>query len=161
MSTYRVSASRRISAPARVAYDIIADYQNGHQLIVPPKWIQNLCVETGGFGAGTTVCFDLHSFGSTKRYRGLVDEPTPGRVLRESYADQGAVTTFSVEPTSDGGACDVTISSELHSRDGILGAIEQRLAKPFLRRVYTAELERLDGVAKARAFGSSSGGAAA
>lgn len=160
MSTYRVSVTRPIAAPARVAYDIIADYRDGHQRIVPPKWFSNLCVEAGGAGAGTTLRFDVRAFGSTKTHRVNVAEPSPGRVLAETDVDDGAVTTFSVEPTSDGRACDVTISAERSARDGFLGTIEQGLVKPFLTRVYIAQLERLDVVARARSSASSGPAAA-
>jgi hypothetical protein len=161
MSTYRVSVTRRIAAPARVAYDILADYQDGHQRIVPPKWFSNLHVESGGVGAGTTLCFDVRAFGSTQTHRVHVEEPSPGRVLAETDVDDGAVTTFSVEPTSDGRACDVTISAERRARDGFFGTIEQGLVKPFLTRIYVAQLDRLDLVARARVSESSSGPAAA
>jgi hypothetical protein len=148
MSTYRVSMTRRIQVPARVAYDIIADYRDAHQQIVPPEWFSNLCVESGGVGAGTRIRFDVRSFGSTKTHRATIAEPTPGRVLVESEIDDPIVTTFSVEPVNGDRACDVTVSSELQSRDGMLGKIEQWLAKPFLRRVYAAELDRLDALAR-------------
>ncbi len=161
MSTYRVSVTRRIAAPARVAYDILADYRDGHARIVPPKWFSNLCVESGGVGAGTTLRFDVRAFGSTKTHRVHVDEPARGRVLAETDVDDGAVTTFSVEPTSDGRACDVTIAVVRIARDGFLGTIEQGLVKPFLTRVYTAQLDRLDMLARSRASTSSSGPAAA
>ena len=154
MSSYRVTVTRRVEASARVAYDIIADYRDGHAQIIPPKWLSNLCVESGGVGAGTKIRFDVHAFGTTKTHRACIEEPSPGRVLVESELDDEAVTTFSVVPVNDDRACDVTISSELRARDGVLGAIEQWLAKPFLRRVYAAELERLDTFARSRALRS-------
>lgn len=159
MSTYRVTATRRIGAPAKIAYDIIADYRHGHTLIIPPKVFQNLQVTSGGFGAGTTICFDVRAFGSTKTLHATVTEPTPGRVLVETDLDAGVVTSFTVEPAADGRECDVTITTDFRGRDGLLGTIEQGLAKPFLRRAFAAELDRLDAVSRSRAH--SSGPAAA
>src|SRR5262249_53810952 len=112
MSTYRVTATRRIGAPAKIAYDIIADYRHGHTLIVPPKVFQNLQVKSGGFGDGTKICFDVRAFGSTKTLNADITEPTPGRVLVETDLEAGVITTFTVVPTSDGRGCDVTISTD-------------------------------------------------
>ena len=148
MSIYRVTATRRIQAPAHVAYDIIADYRDMHARMVPPKWFSNLRVDSGGIGAGTTIRYDVRAFGATKTHRARVDEPAPGRILVESEIDDPIVTTFSVDPTSDDRACDVTITSQLQSRDGFLGVIERWLATPMLRRIFAAELERLDTLAR-------------
>lgn len=148
MSTYRVTATRRVAAPARIAYDLIADYRTGHTQIVPPKVFQNLQVEAGGYGEGTKITFDVRAFGSTTNIRADITEPKPGRVLVETETDHKVVTTFSVEPIGDGSTCDVTIDSIFKSRDGVLGKIEQSLAKPFLRRVYKDELQRLEAIAK-------------
>jgi hypothetical protein len=148
VSIYRVTTTRHIHAPARVAYDIIADYRDMHARMVPPKWFSNLRVDSGGVGAGTTIRYDVRAFGATKTHRARVDEPTPGRVLVESEIDDPIVTTFSVEPTSDGSACEVTITSQLQSRDGFLGTIEQWLARPTLKRIFAAELDRLDTLAR-------------
>jgi hypothetical protein len=161
MSTYRVTATHRVGAPARVAYDIIADYRDGHPQIIPPPWFQNICVDSGGVGRGTTFHFDIHAFGGKRTWHAVVDEPTPGRVLAESYPDEGTVTTFTVEPTSDDRACDVTITSDVRRRSGIAGALERAVMTRFLRRVFAAELDRLDSVARARASLKRSPGPAA
>jgi hypothetical protein len=161
VSKYRVTVTRRIAVPARIAYNIIADYRDGHGHISPPNVFSNLVVEEGGFGAGTRICFDVRAFGSTKRHRAHIAEPQPGRVLVETETNDEFVTTFSVIPTADGKSCDVTIDTMATSRDGFLGKIEQTMAKPFLRRLYTAELERLETVAKKRASAERSSGPAA
>jgi hypothetical protein len=150
MSTYRVTATRRIGAPARVAYDIIADYRDGHPRIIPPPWFQNIRVDAGGVGQGTRFRFDIHAFGSKRTWHAVVDEPSPGRVLAESYPDEGTVTTFTVEPIADDRACNVTIMSDVPDRGGLVGAIERAVMSRFLRKVFIAELARLDSVARAR-----------
>jgi hypothetical protein len=159
MSTYRVIATRRIAAPAPVAYDIIADYRDGHPQIIPPPWFRDIRVEAGGVGGGTVFHFDVHAFGGKRTLRGVVSEPTPGRVLAEAYPDEGSVTTFTVEE-ADGG-CDVTIASEMRRRDGIIGGMERAVMSRLLRRVFKAELERLDQVARSRAASKRSSGPAA
>jgi hypothetical protein len=53
MTSYTVTATARVQAPAAVAYGIIADYVNGHPHLLPPKYFRTLTVEAGGTGAGT------------------------------------------------------------------------------------------------------------
>jgi hypothetical protein len=156
MSTYRVTATRRIAAPAHVTYGIIADYRDGHPHIIPAPWFRDIRVDSGGVGAGTTFRFDIHAFGRTRTIRAVVSEPTPGRVLVESYPEDGTVTTFTVQPADGDRACDVTIASDIHHRGGFAGTLERMVSTRFLRRVFTAELELLERVAIASAAGRSS-----
>jgi len=155
MTTYLVEHSRRIAAPARVAYDIIADYTDGHARIIPPPWFTNLQVDAGGVGAGTKIHFDVRAFGMQQRVSAVVTEPEPGHVLVESYPDTGTITRFIVEPADNGRACTVTFSSSVVSRGGLLGVVERRVMTRFFRRVFDAELGRLDDLARERAAQSS------
>lgn len=150
MISHRVSATRRISAPADVAYGIIADYRDGHPYILPPRWFRNLRVESGGVGHGTVFRFEIHAFGSTHHTRGRVTEPVPGRVIAETY-DDGVHTSFTVEPAEDGRAADVTFLTEMKTRGGLLGILERAMVRSFLGKVYAQELALLDNLARARA----------
>jgi len=53
MSKYTITYSSRVTAPAAVAYGIIADYRDGHPHILPAKYFRNLQVQAGGRGAAT------------------------------------------------------------------------------------------------------------
>ena len=140
----KVSAVAEIDAPASDAYWMIADYKRGHPQIVPPKVFRNLEVEGGsGYGDGTTIRYDVHALGRTIRARAKITEPDPGRVLVETDIDQGAVTTFTVEPLGPA-RTRVTIATEAPTKPGVSGVIERVLAKSFLQRVYITELERLE-----------------
>ena len=123
MRSYQASLKRRIAAPAPLAYSIIADYRDGHQRIIPPKVFQNLIVEEGGTGEGTTIRYDFRMLGKLLHARARVAEPAPGRVLTEVDVDNGTLTTFLVEPADGGGACDVTITTELKIPDGPFAGI--------------------------------------
>jgi hypothetical protein len=149
MTSVRVSASRRIAAPADVAYGIIADYRDGHARIIPPRWFRNLRVERGGVGQGTVIRFEMRAFGSTQQARGQVTEPVPGRVLVETY-DDGAKTSFTVVPAEEGRAADVTILTEMKSKKGLLGILERAIVRSFLGKAFAQELELLDTVARDR-----------
>lgn len=143
MSTYHVAMSRRISAPASVAYGIIADYRKGHPSILPPQWFKGLDVESGGVGAGTVIRFRMRAFGVTRTMRAAITEPEPGRVLVETDVESGVTTRFIVEAAGPE-ACTVTFDTVGTTRGGVAGAIEARLSTWLLPRVYTEELRLLD-----------------
>jgi hypothetical protein len=150
MTPYRISASRRIGAPADVSYGIIADYRSGHPHIIPPQYFRNLRVERGGVGAGTVIRFELHAFGKVNPTLAEVTEPLPGRVLVETYPEAGIHTTFTVAPVEGDHASDVTIITEMKSRGGLLGIIERTMTRSFFRKVFVKELALLDAVARQR-----------
>jgi len=86
----------------------------------------------------------MRVFGRTQTCRAAVTEPEPGRVLVETYLEtNGAITTFTVNPGPDQGTSEVTISTELPVRAGVLGVIERALTTRFLRPLYVRELELL------------------
>jgi hypothetical protein len=143
---YRITASRRVAAPASRVYDIIADYRDGHPSILP-RAFRNLQVDEGGRGAGTRFHMDVHAFGRKETMRAAVTEPQPGRVLVEKDLDRPTVTTFTVERGAHEGEAFVTFDTELESRSGVLGAVERWVSTAFLQRVYREELGNLDRVA--------------
>jgi hypothetical protein len=142
MGAYTVRASAHIDAPPARVYGIIADYRAGHPSILP-KPFKNFVVEKGGIGAGTTIRFEVHAFGRATRFRAIVSEPDPGRILVETNLEPTeSRTTFTVLSGAHGGT-DVTFLTEARSRDGIAGAIERFLSKRFLQKLYREELELL------------------
>jgi hypothetical protein len=146
MASLRVSASRRVNAPADVVYRLIADYRNGHPRIVPPKYFSNLVVEEGGYGAGTRFFIDMTVLGNTERMRATVEEPRPGRLLLERDLDRGIVTTFEVVP--DGEACNVTITTEFPRRRGLRGVVERFIVPRVLPKIYQEEMAQMEAVAQ-------------
>src|SRR5437016_5383398 len=130
MASYSVSGSLRIAAPADRIYGILSDYHRGHPTILP-KQFSNLRVESGsGIGAGTTIRFEVTVMGKTDRYKAIVSEPEPGRVLVEKNVEPNdSVTTFVVDPEDGGRAATVTIRTELNARPGLMGAIDKFLIK--------------------------------
>src|SRR5688500_10556900 len=143
MATLVVSESRRIPAPPREVYAIIADYTEGHPHIMPSAYFRNIEVEKGGVGAGTRIRFDVTALGTTRTMHADIEEPSPGRILVEREVEGRSVTTFKVIPAREGRESDVTIMTELKVRGGILGIVERMASKAFLERVYREELARL------------------
>src|SRR5882724_5950149 len=150
MKTFRVTGTAVINASAKVVYDIIADYHNGHPNIVPKRYFSDIAVEKGGWGAGTTIRFKMHVFGRTQDFRADITEPEPGRVLVEANdeASGGAVTTFTVDPINEGKQARVTISTDLKPMTRLV-RLERLFTTWVLRRVYAEELKLLAQLATA------------
>lgn len=144
MKTRTAAASRMIKAPAEQIYEIIADYQNTHQHILPKAYFLSLDVEEGGYGAGTVVNFSMRILGRTQDFRSLITEPKPGRLLVETDIRSGTPTSFQVTPVDGSSLTRVTISTELQGR----GWIEALLARPMLEKIYRQELELLARLAE-------------
>lgn len=149
MATHRFSASALIRAQPQDVYAIIADYRQGHPLILPKPPFVSLAVEQGGMGAGTVIRVQMRVLGQVQTFRAVVTEPEPGRVLVETN-DTGYVTTFTVEPRADGQHAYVTIATEIPERAGVLRALERRFVSWLLRPVYVKELEQLAVVTGSR-----------
>src|SRR5829696_2570481 len=145
MRRYRVDASATIAAPARRVYAILADYREAHPRILPRRYFRALDVEQGGVGAGTVFRLTMRVLGRSETTRAAVTEPEPGRILVESVAGGGPVTTFIVTPAgAQGQESQVTISTELPTRAGpVLGVLERWLTRTMLRRIYAEELALL------------------
>lgn len=154
MKPIHISVTRRLHAPADRVYDVLADYELGHRLILPARVFTDLQVERGGRGEGTVIHFGMKAFGKVNRARALVSEPEPGRVLVEralngkgfdAVDDGGVVTTFVVDPVEETRA-DVTIDTRWTPKGA--GAWFERLVAPlFLKRLYVEELGNLEKVA--------------
>lgn len=130
------------AAPARV-YDILADYKHEHPRILPSEFSE-LVVDQGGVGAGTMIRFKMRFLGRTQNYRAIVTEPEPGRVLVETYFEpDGTVTTFIVDPESNGQHSRVTFSTSMPVREGFAGRIERFAGTRLLRPIFKRELNLL------------------
>ena len=144
MSDIHVSAQRAIPASAERVYWILADYRHHHPHILPPAF-SHFTVDEGGVGAGTVIRFDVTVGGRTQSYHQRIEEPEPGRVLRELDIDGDRRTTFTVMPTETG--CDVTIETSWRA-NGARGLVERLIAPRLLRPLYIDELNRLDHYAR-------------
>ncbi len=145
---HRISASKLISAPATSVYSILADYRNGHPLILPKPPFVSMSVTSGGVGAGTEIELTMRIMGRYETYLGVVSEPIPGRVITEHYLGKNTRTTFNVEPCNAGRSANVTIATDIEVRAGLPGAAERWLATCLLRPVYLKELEQLADLAE-------------
>lgn len=149
MGHIHIQSEEPISAPAAEVYALLADYRNGHPLVVPREYFSDLKVEEGGYGAGTVISFSVKVGGNTLNFRDVVSEPQPGRVLVESDTLSTAVTTFTVTPVNDT-QCTVKIATDMESGPGIRGFFEMIFAPRIMKGMYDKELKQINDVAVQR-----------
>jgi uncharacterized protein YndB with AHSA1/START domain len=135
-----VSAERTIAAPAGRVYALLADYGEGHPSILPPA-IHDLRVVSGGVGAGTIATAVVTLGGRSTPVTLRVSEPEPGRLLRETADENGAVTDFVVDPAPVGSL--VRIEMTLPRAGGLRGLVEGLLVPRLFRPVLRDQLERV------------------
>ena len=140
-------AERRVCAPADRVYGYIRDFNDHHPYFLPPEF-SGFVVEEGGVGAGTVHRFTLTLAGKPRTARMRVDEPVPGRVLTETEATSGMLTTFSVEPSGER-ECRVRINTVYEAR-GLRGVAERLTVPKMLERLYQSELALLERYALSR-----------
>lgn len=142
-----ISASAVIPARRDRVYSLLANYNDGHQRILPRQFT-SVTVEVGGVGAGTIIRVHMSFLGKRQTYRAAITEPEPGRVLVETNLEANSwVTTFTVNPGSAPADSNVTISTELPVRAGFPGKMERILSTLLLRPMYVKELQNLARVA--------------
>jgi polyketide cyclase/dehydrase/lipid transport protein len=147
MPQHAISAAALIPSSPQQVYSIIADYCDGHPRILPKPHFVSLIVEQGGVGAGTVIRFQMRLMGRNQTFRAAITEPEPGRVLVETDLQTGATTTFVVEPRDDARHAEVTITTMISVREGLLGGLEAWLTTRLLRPIYIRELVQLADVA--------------
>lgn len=145
MATINATAEEAIGAPSKVVYRYLADYRQYHPMILPPAF-SDFVVEAGGVGAGTIISFKVKLGGKTRSSRQRVEEPQPGRLLRERDIDGSTVTTFTVSP--DGKNSRVKIETTYEGAKGVAGLIERLFAPRMLAKLYREELALLDKLAR-------------
>ncbi|HML20627.1 MAG TPA: SRPBCC family protein [Aggregatilinea sp.] len=139
MSTVHVEVSGIVPARPEMVYTILADYRIGHPAILPRPYFTSLILQEGGKGAGTVIKVQMDIMGSKRTYQMIVSEPEPGRVLVETDANAGVITTFTVEPEGNGEQARVTIATDTQ-----VGSTLDRWFTPIaLRRIYQRELAML------------------
>lgn len=147
---HRLSATALVGAPPARVWEVLTDYRDEHDRILPRPPFGAMEVEEGGRGAGTVIRLEMRVLGVTRSMRAFVTEPEPGRLLREASPAEGIVTTFTLRPGPRGDDTELTIASELPARRGLAGALEGWFLGRFLRGVYAREMAQLDAHVRAR-----------
>jgi uncharacterized protein YndB with AHSA1/START domain len=141
MGVIEVTAERTVNAPAEAVYGHIRDMHT-HPKFLPPAF-SDFHIESGGVGTGSVTRFKVTAGGRTREYHMTVDEPEPGRVLRESDQSSSLITKFIVDPAVSGSSL-VQISTTWRGAGGIGGFFERTFAPRAMKAIYEDELARLD-----------------
>lgn len=145
MGVIEVTAARTVNAPAEAVYGYIRDMHT-HPKFLPPAF-SDFHIESGGVGTGSVTRFKVTAGGRTREYHMTVDEPEPGRVMRESDQNSSLITKFIVDPAVSGSSL-VQISTTWQGAGGIGGFFERTFAPRAMRAIYEDELQRLDAYAR-------------
>jgi uncharacterized protein YndB with AHSA1/START domain len=140
MSDITVDLSRTLAATPEQVYAAVSDYAGVRSRILPPE-ITDYAVEAGGAGPGTVFSYRLHA--TKKRIRSVhadVSQPAE-RSLLESDRNSTLTVRWTVAPAGTGS--EVTVTVRWQGAGGVGGFFERRFAPLGIRRIYTAELERL------------------
>jgi hypothetical protein len=151
VDSIRFEVTELVDIAPHIAWDILADYPEGHAKIVPQPYFRDFVIEEGGKGEGTTIHFTFHLWGTTRHVRHRVSTPEPGRVLTETELPSGGSTTFTINPVDHGKRARIRILTELDGAPGIAGAIQRLLAPAVahtMQRIYRQELANLETLGK-------------
>lgn len=144
MSRVCFTMSRRIPAAPAQVFNLLADYRNGHWLVLPPAFADYQVLE-GGFGEGTRIAFSLAMGGRARQTEGVVTVPDPGRVIVESYPRENMVTTFTMD--ADGANTRLTIATSVPARTRITAPLERFLLRRVLEPIYRQEFDLIADLA--------------
>ncbi|MGB7341248.1 MAG: SRPBCC family protein [Phototrophicaceae bacterium] len=133
--------SRVIHANPAEVYQLLADYQHGHALILPKPYFVDLRVLEGGFGEGTIIDVDMEVFGVKRTMQMVVTEPEKGAILVEKEEATGTVTHFFFEPHAEG--CYLRIRTTMIFGAGVIGFIEKLTTPVITRKIYREELQNI------------------
>jgi uncharacterized protein YndB with AHSA1/START domain len=133
-----IEAERTVDAPMELVWRLLRDYR-GPRARVLGEPFSGYELRDGGVAAGTVIGYRLR-VGRLERSCVLgVEEPTPGRQLRERDRHGGLVVTWTLTPGGDGERTVVRVAVELRDPD-----FEHALARGRARRAHVHLLERLD-----------------
>jgi hypothetical protein len=123
MTKLTVTATGQIPATATDIYAVLADYRDGHALILPQEFFHDMSVVSGGHGAGTVFTYWLSVGRARRDVRMRVSEPEPYRVLLEEDVNSDLTMTFSLEQGAR--ATKVTITASWTPSPGFKGQVER------------------------------------
>ncbi len=131
--------SQLIHTSPKAVYDLLADYEYGHPLILPKPYFSDLKILQGGTGGGTIIEVVMEVFGVKRTLHMEVVEIEAGRVLAEFDHDAGIETHFICDEVDSG--CLLTIRTTMQFADGVVGFIEKLTTPRITRNIYRKELQ--------------------
>lgn len=145
-----VEAQRTVDAEMEHVWVLLCDYHAVRPRILTAHFA-DYAVRSGGHGAGSVIEHVLRVGRRERRYCSSVEEPAPGRQLRERDHHSRLLSTWTLAPGGDGERTVVRLAVELRDPD-ITGWLARRRASRALRRIYAELLERLDAYVTSHRF---------
>ena len=139
MALIQVETTREIAAPAEKVYTAIADFGSRARWL--PENFSEYAVEGDG-RPGSVLRYRLKVGPRERQYRMQTTATAPGSTIREQDSTSSLQSTWTVTPS--GTTSRVRIATQWQGSGGIGGFFERLFAPAGLKKVYDAELARLD-----------------
>ena len=137
-----IEAERTVDAPIELVWRLLRDYRGPHARLLDEPFA-GYELHDGGVGAGTVIGYRLRVGRNERSYVLAVEEPTPGRQLRERDHHGRLLITWTLTPGGDGERTLVRVAAELRDPE-LERALARGRARRALRRAHVHLLERLD-----------------
>jgi uncharacterized protein YndB with AHSA1/START domain len=137
-----VEVERTVDAPIQRVWTVLRDFVAARPRMLTAHFA-DYAVQGGGQGAGTVIDFRLRVGRRERRYLVRVEEPTPGRQLRERDHHSRLVITWTLTPGGEGERTVVRLAVTLRDPQ-VSGWLARRRARRALRRLYGQLLKHLD-----------------
>ena len=136
-----IGLERTADAPMERVWMLLRDYAQARPRILPEHF-GDCVIHEGGVGAGTVIGHGLRIGRRRGAYLVSVEEPTPGRQLRERDRSSALVTTWTLTPAGEGERTLIELAVDLRD-PGLSGWLARARARRALRRAYGRLLRRL------------------
>lgn len=143
MAQVIVNAERTIDGPADKVSETLADYRGAREKMLTEQFSDYRVIE-GGEGAGTVVGWKLQATKKRVRDCEFVVEQGADGALVERDKNSSMVTTWTVKPAGDKST--VGVRTVWNGAGGIGGFFEKTFAPLGMRKIYDAQLEKLNGL---------------
>jgi uncharacterized protein YndB with AHSA1/START domain len=136
-----IEADRTVDAPMEQVWRLLRDYRAARARMFGEPFAEYE-LHHGGVGAGTVIGYRLRLGHHERALVLTVDEPTPGRQLRDREHHGGLLVTWTLTPGGDGERALVRVAAELRDPD-LDRALARGRARRALRRAHVHLLQRL------------------
>src|SRR3954465_5722188 len=107
-----VEVERTVDAPMERGWALLRDYRVARPRLLSEHF-SDYGVHERGQGAGTVIAYRLRVGRHGAEHEVAVQEPVPGRMLRERARDSGSVSTWTLTPGGEGARAVVLLAAAL------------------------------------------------
>ena len=137
-----VEVERTVDAPMERVWALLRDYRVARARLLTEHF-SDYAVQERGEGAGTVIEYQLRVGRHQRHHVIAVQEPVPGRMLRERYRTSALVSTWTLTPGGEGERTVVRLAVALRDPQ-TSGWLARVRARRVLRRLCGQLLEHVD-----------------